>query len=305
MRKTITLATHEIAEYISWSYFFHAWGFPAKYSAVTRVHGCESCMASWVAGFEKPDEAARAAEAVKLYRDARKVLREADGQFDFHGRFGLFDANSDGDDIIVYDDDGKATRIPFLRQQYNPSPSGDCLCLADYIMPATAGGKKDKIGVFVASNDGRMEQMYADDNYRHLLYQTLSDRLAEAGTEVMHLRIRKELWGYAKDEKLSTDDIINAKYQGIRPAVGYPQMPDQSIVFILDKLIDFGEIGVSLTESGAMRPHSSTCGLMFAHPQARYFNIGKIGADQFDDYTRRRGLPKSRMRDFLWANLVS
>lgn len=301
---TLKYSVREIAPYISWSYFFHAWGFPAKFAAIAHVHDCAACTSSWVASFEEAGDAARAAEAVKLYRDAQSILREADGKFDFRARFGLFGANSEGDDIHLYgDDDRELAVVPCLRQQYDPMPSGECLCLADFIAPASLG-RRDKIGVFVASNDGRMEQQYPDDEYRHLLCQTLSDRLAEAGTEMMHAAVRREYWGYAKDESVSIDDMVNANYQGIRPAVGYPPLPDQSIIFILDKLIGFSQIGVSITQLGAMLPHSSTCGLMFAHPKSRYFSVGHIGRDQFLDYVGRRGLPEAEMEKFLRANIV-
>lgn len=134
-----------------------------------------------------------------------------------------------------------------------------------------------------------MEGLYEQDPYKHLLVQTLSDRLAEAATEKMHEYVRKEAWGYAKDEILSMPDLLVEKYQGIRPAVGYPSLPDQSINFLLDELLDMKQIGITLTENGAMYPHASVCGLMFAHPAAEYFSVGKIGEDQLEDYARRRG----------------
>ena len=303
MIKTLSFKTHEIAEYISWSYFFHAWGFPAKFAAVAEIHDCSACVSAWINSFPTQEDRERAAEAVKLYRDAKKMLCDDDGKYDFRGRFGLFDANSNNDDIYLYGDNGEITVLPFLRQQYNPSSDGNCYCLSDFIMPVNSG-TRDRIGVFIASNDKRMEALYPDDDYKHMLCQTLSDRLAEAGTELMHLAVRRKYWGYAKDEMLSVSDIINAKYQGIRPAVGYPPMPDQSIIFLLDKLIDFSKIGVDITEIGAMIPHSSTCGLMFSHVKSRYFSVGRIGMDQLRDYSRRRGLPMEKMCEFLRANIV-
>lgn len=129
-----------------------------------------------------------------------------------------------------------------------------------------------------------MEGLYQQDPYKHLLVQTLSDRLAEAATEKMHEYVRKEAWGYAKDESLSMSDLLVEKYQGIRPAVGYPSLPDQSINFLLDELLDMKQIGITLTENGAMYPHASVCGLMFAHPASEYFSVGKIGEDQLEDY---------------------
>ena len=127
--------------------------------------------------------------------------------------------------------------------------------------------------------------------------------LAEAAAERMHEQVRKEFWGYAKDEQLSIPDMLVEKFQGIRPAVGYPSLPDASLNFILDDLLDMKQIGIRLTESGAMKPHASVSGMMLAHPKARYFSIGKIGEDQLGDYARRRGLPIEVCRKFLAANL--
>ena len=121
--------------------------------------------------------------------------------------------------------------------------------------------------------------------------------------EKLHLYVRKEAWGYAPDERLSMADLLLEKFQGIRPAVGYPSLPDQSVNFIIDELIHLGNIGITLTENGAMHPHASVSGLMLAHPQARYFSVGKIGEDQLIDYSQRRGLPVESMRKFLAANL--
>ena len=135
------------------------------------------------------------------------------------------------------------------------------------------------------------------------LAQLLADRLAEAAAERMHEQVRKDIWGYAKDEQLTIPEMLVEKFQGIRPAVGYPSLPDTSLNFVLDELIDMKQIGIRLTESGAMKPHASVSGLMMAHPQARYFNLGKIGADQLQDYARRRGLPVEVCRKFLASNL--
>lgn len=302
MIRSLQYSVHEIADYISWSYFFHAWGLPAKFASVTRVHGCSSCRNEWINAWTDAADVLRAREAVRLYDDALQLLREADGQFGFQCRFGLFPANSDGDDVLVSAEGGATVRLPFLRQQYNPSPDGFCRCLADYIRPASQG-VPDVLGVFVASNDARMERQYPDDGYLRMLCQTLSDRLVEAGTERAHMEIRRGFWGYAPDESLTIDDMLAARYRGIRPAVGYPSIPDQSIAFLLRDLVDFGAVGVELTESGAMTPHASVCGLMFAHPEARYFSVGKIGDDQLADYDSRRGLPEERMRAFLGSNL--
>ena len=159
------------------------------------------------------------------------------------------------------------------------------------------------MGIFAASCDGEVELLHADDPYKHLLVQTLADRLAEAATEKMHEYVRKVAWGYAKEENLSIPELLKEDFQGIRPAVGYPSLPDQSVNFLLDKLLHMGQIGISLTENGAMYPHATVCGLMFAHPAARYFAVGKIGKDQLEDYAKRRGMAVEKVSRFLAANL--
>ena len=159
------------------------------------------------------------------------------------------------------------------------------------------------MGAFASTIDADMEGLYEKDPYKHLLVQTLSDRLAEAATEKMHEYVRKEAWGYAKEENLTIPELLVEKYQGIRPAVGYPSLPDQSINFLLNELLDMRQIGISLTENGAMYPHASVCGLMFAHPASEYFSVGKIGEDQLLNYATRRGKSVEEMRKFLEANL--
>ena len=189
--------------------------------------------------------------------------------------------------------------------ELTPHPDGSpFLCLSDFIRPLSSG-VPDTIGLFASSVSAESEGYYKDDPYKHLLVQTLTDRLAEAATEKMHEYVRKTVWGYAPDESLSIPDLLVEKYQGIRPAVGYPSLPDQSVNFILDELLDMKQIGITLTENGAMYPHASVCGLMFSHPQSRYFAVGKIGEDQLEDYACRRGKPIEEMRKFLAANLKS
>lgn len=136
-----------------------------------------------------------------------------------------------------------------------------------------------------------------------MLVKTLCERLAEAAAEKVHETIRKEVWGYAKDEKLTKEELLNEDYQGIRPAVGYPSLPDISVSFLLDSLLDMGRIGIRLTENGMMQPHASVCGLMFAHPASRYFSVGKIDEEQLLDYARRRGVSPDEIRKYLTANL--
>lgn len=270
MRKTLTYEIADIVPYINWVYFFYAWSMNGK--------------------------PAKAKE--RLRDDAGKMLRSWEGRWHTHAVFGVYPANSDGDDLLL---DG--VRIPMLRQQ-KPSKAGEPnLCLADFVRPLSSG-VTDEVGAFATTVDAGMEREHHDDTYARMLAQTLADRLAEATAERMHEEVRRVYWGYAPGERLTMEDTHQERYQGIRPAVGYPSLPDTSVNFILSDLLGMKDIGIRLTESGMMQPHASVSGLMFAHPQARYFNLGKIGEDQLRDYARRRGVPVTLMRRFLQSSLM-
>lgn len=189
----------------------------------------------------------------------------------------------------------RVASIPCLRQQQGKPPY---LCLSDFIAPQNCK-VKSKIGLFATSADIGLETDFDDDVYQKMMVQLLADRLAEAAAEVLHLQVRKEIWGYAKDENLSIPDLLIERFQGIRPAVGYPSLPDTSLNFVLDDILDMKQIGIRLTESGAMRPHASVSGMMISNPKAKYFSIGKIGEDQLQDYARRRGVPAEVLRKWL------
>ena len=317
---TLHYALHEVVPYVSWSYFFHAWGFPARYASIAHVHGCDSCRAVWLTDFPV-EERAKAAEAMQLHKEAQRMLAHLEeSDFHVHVRFGLFECNSQGEDILlasVPDETPSETAsashsaspllrlsLSFLRQQSPPY-----LCLADFIRPQNPEGIRDRIGIFCAAADEAIEYLYAEgteeaDAYRHLLCQTLADRLAEAAVERAHQAIRKFYWGYAPDEQLSIPDLLAERFQGIRPAVGYPCLPDQSLNFDLHRLIDFSAIGIRLTENGAMQPHASVSGLMLSHPASRYFAVGHIGDDQLFDYAHRKGRSPEELRPFLASNLA-
>lgn len=255
-----------IAPYINWDYFFYAWG----------MHN-------------QPQ-----AEKDKLRAEATELLDGLQEKYQTHALFQLFEANSQGDDIVIGE-----RRIPLLRQQ---QPGSEFLCLADFLRPQSSG-IADRIGVFATSVDIGLETDFDHDAYLKMMVQLLADRLAEATAERMHQEVRKRYWGYAPDEELTMQELHVEKFQGIRPAVGYPSLPDTSLNFVIDELIGMRQIGIRLTESGAMKPHASVSGLMMAHPQARYFMLGKIGEDQLADYARRRGLPVEVVRKFLISNL--
>ena len=283
------IQTYDISQlrpYINWPYFFFAWQV------------------------KDPSEKER------LRQESEVFLDTLEGNYHAHALFLLLDAYSDGDDIIVFRgmrNEECGMRIPCLRQQQGEPPY---LCLADFICPLNKSHStfhiphstkslphSTKMGLFATSVDMGLETDFASDAYQKMLAQLLADRLAEAAAERVHEQVRKEFWGYAKDEQLTIPEMLIEKFQGIRPAVGYPSLPDASLNFILDDLLDMKQIGIRLTESGAMKPHASVSGLMLAHPKAHYFSIGKIGEDQLRDYARRRGLPIEVCRKFLAANL--
>ncbi len=292
----VTYRIHEVTDYINWIYFFHAWGFQPRFASIATVHGCDVCQALWLREISAA-ERTKAAEALRLYKEAQRMLWQLDEKYSVKAVYRLFKANSDGDNLLL---DG--TIFPLLRQQQVKNEGEPHLCLSDFIRPLTSG-ITDTVGAFATTIEEEMEHLYEEDPYKHMLVQTLSDRLAEAAAERLHEQIRKEIWGYAKDEKLTIRQLHNEMYQGIRPAVGYPSLPDQSINFLLNDLLKMEEIGIRLTENGMMIPHASVSGLMFAHPQARYFSVGKIGKDQLTDYAKRRGIPVKEMEKFLAANL--
>ena len=275
---TLDYSISQLTPYVNWVYYYHAW------------------------------QVSEPAEQQRLHDEAMLLLGQLEGRYRAHALFELFDAYSDGDDIVVLCGEGEE-RIPCLRQQHgNP-----CLCLADFVSPLTPHHKPltshlspltSKIAIFATSADIGLETDFDGDPYMKMTAQLLADRLAEAAAEVMHLQVRKQYWGYAPDEQLTIAELHTEQFQGIRPAVGYPSLPDASINFIIDRLIGMGQIGIRLTESGAMKPHASVSGFMMAHPAARYFAVGKVGPDQLADYAQRRGLPVQVVRKFLGGNIV-
>ena len=267
--KIITYNISEIVPYINWAYFFYAWSMNGK---------------------------AKDAQ-LELRSEAEKLLADMEGRYHTRAVFALCEANSEGDDIII-----NGTRVPMLRQQ-KVIPGKPNLCLADFIRPASSG-IKDTIGLFATSVDAAFTSNNEGDPYQRMLSQTLADRLAEATAEKFHEDVRKKYWGYATDEQLTIKDLLAERYQGIRPAVGYPSITDTSMNFLLYELLDMKGIGINLTESGMMVPHASVSGFMFAHPQSRYFDIGKIDEDQLEDYARRRNKSVEELRKYLASTLL-
>lgn len=291
-KQLFTYPIHEVAGYINWVYFFHAWGFSSRFASIANVHGCDSCRAMWLVAFPE-EERAQASEAMQLFKEAGRMLDMLDDEFETKALCRLCEANAEGDNLLL---DGFC--LPLLRQQTSAHSDGPYLCLSDFVRPLSSG-VKDCVGVFATTVDGRMETLFPDDPYKRLLVQTLADRLAEATAEVLHQYVRKQMWGYAPDEQLTVAQLHREEFQGIRPAVGYPSLPDQSVNFLLDDLLHMADIGIHLTEHGAMQPHASVSGLMMSHPATRYFSVGKILHDQLSDYASRRGFSKEKMEKFL------
>lgn len=266
----------ELTPYINWLYFYHAWGLSGK-----------------------PRE-----DKEKMKQEALQMLASWEEKYHTHAIFRLFEVCSEGDDLIFFLP-GTRFRFPMLRQQHPSAPGEPNLCLADFIRPLSQG-IRDQAGVFCTSVDGTIIDEYSHDDYLNMMAQTLSDRLAEATAEKLHEEVRRDraYWGYAPDENLTIEQQHREEYQGIRPAIGYPSLPDTSANFLIDQLIDMKQAGIRLTETGMMTPHASVSGFMFAHPKSRYFELGKIGDDQLRDYARRRGVPVELMRRFLAVNTI-
>ncbi len=271
-----------LIDYIDWSYFFKAWDMKGKY----------------------PDLLEKSKPAADLFADAQKYLQQfvSDGLIKAKGAFAIAPANSEGDDIVVREG-GEEMRFCMLRQQEETSTH---FCLADYIAPKETG-VQDYLGGFVVSIHTDFETLkkrYEGDDYLLILAQTLSDSLADAFAEELHLRVRKEFWQTAPDENLSTSDLFRAKYKGIRPAFGYPCLPSHEDKRLLFSWLNAAEnLGVSLTESAMISPSSSVAGLYFGHPQSRYFNVGKVAEDQVKEYALRQKESLKIVEKSLSANL--
>jgi 5-methyltetrahydrofolate--homocysteine methyltransferase len=244
-------------------------------------------------------------EATKLYNDAQALLKKIveEKWFTADGVIGFWPASSNNADTIAVNSDKGEVKLECLRQQIQKAPGQPNFSLADFIKPSPPKSSRredfaavrDYIGAFAVTIKG-MEQhrerfMKEFDEYNKIMVQVLSDRLVEAFAECLHAKVRREYWGYQKDEQLSNDQLIKEEYKGIRPAPGYPACPEHTEKYKLFSLLDATKnTGIELTESLAMNPAASVCGWYFAHPQSQYFGIGKIGRDQMEDYAKRKGM---------------
>lgn len=311
MLQTLHYPIGDLLPYVNWVYYFFAWGLAPRFASIADVHACEGCRATWRRRFSDAD-LPQADEAIRLYDDTLALLRQLPGDTTLPARFGLFTAWSDDDDLLLLTaPDAAPQRLCFLRQQVTQQPGAPHLCLADFLRPQRptqpvtwpTTAVDHTVGIFVTAVPEMLETLYSDDGYRYMMIQTLCDRLAEAAAEKLHEDIRRRYWGYAPEEHLTPHELFSERYQGRRPAVGYPSLPDQSLIFDLDALIDFRAIGVSLTDSGMMRPHAAVCGLLLGHPACRHFAVGRIDETQLADYAARRQRPVETLRRFLRANL--
>jgi 5-methyltetrahydrofolate--homocysteine methyltransferase len=282
---------NEIRNYIDWTPFFQTWELKGKYPGIL-------------------DDPAIGKEAKKLFDDANKLLDKiiSEKLLSANGVVGLFPANSVGfDDIEIYSDVKRSVVnrvLHTIRQQMQKSDTQPNIALADFIAPKE-GGVEDFIGMFAVTAGIGIEKLIdkfekEHDDYNSILVKAIADRLAEAFAELLHEKVRKEFWGYAENEYYSNEELITEKYVGIRPAPGYPAQPDHTEKKIIFDLLDVEKnTGIKLTESMAMYPAASVCGLYFSHPEAKYFTTGKIGKDQVLDYHRRKGMSVEEVEKWL------
>jgi 5-methyltetrahydrofolate--homocysteine methyltransferase len=291
--KTIEVELSELVNFIDWTPFFQSWELHGKYPAI---------LTDDVVG----------EQATNLFDDAQKMLNQfvSEKWLTAKGILGIFPANSvNDDDIELTTDNRQPTTFLTLRQQSQKTAGAPNIALADFIAPKDSG-KQDYIGCFCVTTGFGVDEKASEfekqlDDYNSILVKALGDRLAEAFAEYLHLKVRKEIWGYASDENLSNQDLIDEEYKGIRPAPGYPACPDHLEKPTIWKLLNVEqEIGVNLTESMAMWPAASVSGYYFANPESKYFGLGKIKEDQVIDYAKRRGISTEVASKWLAPNIA-
>jgi len=287
----------DLIPFIDWTFFFTAWELKGRFPAI----------------LQHPEQGAAARD---LFASAQDILRGivARKRLTARGVYGFWPAHSDGDDIVLYTDEGRRQerlRFNMLRQQQQKT-GGDApadkphLCLADYVAPV-GSGLRDYLGAFAVTAGIGAAELARElegklDDYSAIIVKALADRLAEAFAEYLHARARRD-WGYGQSEDLSNDDLIEEKYRGIRPAFGYPACPDHTEKGKLFELLGAPSAGITLTEHFAMLPAASVSGIYLGHPQSRYFMVGRIDRDQVDDYARRKGMTRVQAERWLAPNL--
>jgi 5-methyltetrahydrofolate--homocysteine methyltransferase len=291
--KTVEVELSELVDFIDWTPFFNSWELYGKYPAI---------LTDEIVG----------EQATNLFADAQEMLKQivSEKWLTAKGILGIFPANTiNDDDIELTTDNRQPITFLTLRQQSQKTAGAPNIALADFIAPKDSK-KRDYIGCFCVTTGFGVDEKAAEfekqlDDYNSILVKALGDRFAEAFAEYLHLKVRKEIWGYASDENLSNQDLISEEYIGIRPAPGYPACPDHLEKPTIWKLLNVEqEIGVKLTESMAMWPASSVSGYYFANPQSKYFGLGKIKEDQVIDYAKRRGISTEMASKWLAPNIA-
>ncbi|MEL7585795.1 MAG: methionine synthase [Prolixibacteraceae bacterium] len=283
----------ELRKYIDWNFFFFVWELKGRFPDILSD--------------ERQGEQAR-----KVYADAQQMLDRIIERkmLQANGIFGIWPAHSEGDDVVLFDDEARTKelgRFYHLRQQEKKQAGSPNFCLADFVAPREVN-KTDYCGAFAVTAGVGIEKWMAEykadhDDYNAIMLEALADRLAEAFAELLHEKVRKEYWAYVPDENLSMEDIIKVKYQGIRPAMGYPACPEHHEKRNLFNILGAEKVGINLSEHFAMYPTAAVCGQYFAHPESRYFSLEKIGKDQVEDYARRKGVSVELVEQFLPVNL--
>jgi len=288
-KELVSYPLEEIRKYIDWTPFFQTWMLAGRYPGILKDH---------VVGIE----------AKKLFDDANKMLDEvvASKSLQANGVVAFYPAVSRGDDVDLWIHENKSTvTFHFLRQQNKKAQNLPNFCLADFISPQEG---RDYFGMFAVTAGIGLETLVAkykadQDDYSEIMAKALADRLAEAFAECLHEKVRKEFWGYASGENLTSEQLIAEEYDGIRPAPGYPACPDHTEKKLLFELLDANEVGITLTESYAMYPGAAVSGFYFANPNSKYFGLGKIEKDQVEDYARRKGMSVQEIEKWLAPNL--
>lgn len=294
-RTLLNYPLEEIAQYIDWTPFFQTWMLYGRYPDIFK------------------DEKV-GVEAKKLFDDAQVMLQRiiAGRKLTANAVLAFYPANStETDDVVLYhkDETTELKTLHFLRQQNKKAKDLPNFCLSDFVAPQSTG-KRDYVGMFAVTAGVGLEKLVNEykakqDDYSEIMAKALADRLAEAFAELLHAKVRRELWGYAKDEKLENTDLIEEKYEGIRPAPGYPACPDHTEKKTIFELLDAEkEAGIQLTESFAMYPAAAVSGYYFAHADSKYFGLGKIEKDQVKDYAQRKGMKLEEMERWLSPNLA-
>lgn len=291
-QELINYPLEEIRKYIDWTPFFQTWMLAGRYPGI---------LTDEVVGVE----------AKKLFEDANKMLDEivANKSLQANGVVAFYPATNKGDDIDLFQTDADQhpfATFHFLRQQNKKAQNLPNFCLADYVSPKQGN---DYLGMFAVTAGLGLEKLSAkhqanQDDYSDIMAKALADRLAEAFAECLHEKVRKELWGYAREEKLTDQQLIDEEYNGIRPAPGYPACPDHTEKKLLFELLEAERVGIQLTESYAMFPGAAVSGFYFSHPESKYFGLGKIEKDQVLDYAKRKAMPVEEIERWLAPNLA-